>query len=488
MSNSSPSLSNNFENLFSLLQELAEKEVILPTEDLKELLKKQYHLDGETASLFANTLMKRLHKRDECHFIVKCIKNSENLNKPIEQQNKDFSYNWEHIFTTLERENCLPLLSPFFEKMMGQQDGSQEVPNEWMIKSKKSYCDTYKSNVGFYKLLLQFNKRFRENSIEFILLKGLSLTFSIYGSFGLRPFNDIDILIKKEDFITAHNILLSMGFRPDEKQMDIQFFLKEHFHFSYNFIDKKYGCKTIELHWDLFHKYFLNNFVINDFWKSTSKISFHGRKYRVLRVEHNIIYLCLHLERHALFLKQVQERENKLSFIFRNIPKFKLIWLTDIYFIIRKHRVDWSFIVENSIQWNFANSVHTVLSLINDVFDPIVPETFLKRLKDESEKEERISEKIKNRIFYNEVYKKNEKKWIDKIIEKNISVTNPKWQFRPVMLIEAIDCLFPNRNYFIHKYGSSFPLKYHRITHFLKVAFTLFVSLSRLFYYSNKSS
>ena len=50
------------------------------------------------------------------------------------------------------------------------------------------------------------------NNIRAVLLKGLALEFTVYGNTGLRQMSDVDILISREQCMTARNILISNGY------------------------------------------------------------------------------------------------------------------------------------------------------------------------------------------------------------------------------------------------------------------------------------
>jgi len=49
-------------------------------------------------------------------------------------------------------------------------------------------------------------------NIRAVLLKGLALEFTVYGNTGLRQMSDVDILISREQCMTARNILISNGY------------------------------------------------------------------------------------------------------------------------------------------------------------------------------------------------------------------------------------------------------------------------------------
>jgi hypothetical protein len=51
-----------------------------------------------------------------------------------------------------------------------------------------------------------------KENIKTVILKGLALENSVYGSSGLRQMSDVDILINRDKCINARDILISKGF------------------------------------------------------------------------------------------------------------------------------------------------------------------------------------------------------------------------------------------------------------------------------------
>ncbi len=70
-------------------------------------------------------------------------------------------------------------------------------------------------NTWLTKQWKEVNRILSEAGIKHILLKGMALEHTVYGSKGLRQMSDNDILIKKEEALRAWTILQSHGFIPE---------------------------------------------------------------------------------------------------------------------------------------------------------------------------------------------------------------------------------------------------------------------------------
>lgn len=118
-----------------------------------------------------------------------------------------------------------------------------------------------------------------ENQIEYVLLKGISLSKHIYNDMGLRDFNDNDILVHPNDIEKAKNLIISLGYeqgepmndtkvaKPNRKELlvrklssheivplvknvsDVEHFLTQHIidlHFSVNLMTKNHNVNIIK--------------------------------------------------------------------------------------------------------------------------------------------------------------------------------------------------------------------------------------------------
>lgn len=79
--------------------------------------------------------------------------------------------------------------------------------------------EAYVRSVAIRSLLLtgelvRLLKRLEAQGIPAISFKGPALASLLYGDPALRHFDDLDILVRQEDYASAKRLLLSLGYQP----------------------------------------------------------------------------------------------------------------------------------------------------------------------------------------------------------------------------------------------------------------------------------
>jgi hypothetical protein len=132
-----------------------------------------------------------------------------------------------------------------------------------------------------------------------IVLKGAALAETVYPRPSLRPFGDLDVLVRVEDTSRAHAVLSDLGYVAD---VDAWADLVAGRSCEANFFrDTALGPVVIELHTDLLNNALLRPQVsldIDGLWQRSRLAYLAGRDARVLGPEDQILHLCLHLAGH----------------------------------------------------------------------------------------------------------------------------------------------------------------------------------------------
>ena len=145
----------------------------------------------------------------------------------------------------------------------------------------------------------------RQADVPAIVLKGAAFAQNLYADCGLRPFSDVDLLVRASDVPRARQALADCGLTPerpeyadDEAAHDCQItFVQE---------DALGDGEplVVELHWNL-----LNNDRLlhaagridpERFWGASEAATVAGEPVRVLSPAHTLLHLCLHLAGHGL--------------------------------------------------------------------------------------------------------------------------------------------------------------------------------------------
>jgi len=126
---------------------------------------------------------------------------------------------------------------------------------------------------------------FTEHGIEVLPLKGPALALALYGDAALRQSNDIDLLIRRDDFSNAEALLLGQGFAA----LGVA---SEH--------DRRFlhGELLVELHFELASPRFFP-FNIDGIWSRSRCADFRGKPAHAMSKGDLVLYLCAHGLKHG---------------------------------------------------------------------------------------------------------------------------------------------------------------------------------------------
>lgn len=141
---------------------------------------------------------------------------------------------------------------------------------------------------------------FSSNGINIIPLKGIFLSYQLYGNIGLRSSGDLDILVKDEHINQAEQILEAEGYYCDFHGLELTKRQKEHVRASvhhYDFVHIKSGLH-VELHWNLgpWLPRQLQLLLSHKTWRE-----WQGRTVKCLDDDATMLLLCDHGARHEWF-------------------------------------------------------------------------------------------------------------------------------------------------------------------------------------------
>jgi hypothetical protein len=192
-----------------------------------------------------------------------------------------------------------------------------------------------------------------KEGIRALLLKGLALEHSVYGSRGLRQMSDADLLVAPEDALRARDILLKAGFvsRPMKSSL-------------YRHIILDLGNHLPELHRsgisvDLHHRLFgpEGGEIVRKALDKPEAVSITGKTYYVLPPGIALIGLVNHIFKH-----QVK-------------GEFQLRLYTDIYLLVKKHErmIFNGNLLSDADRAGISGGLRTVLTILNKFYGIDIP-------------------------------------------------------------------------------------------------------------------
>ena len=256
--------------------------------------------------------------------------------------------NWEYITEIAIEHRLAPLLYYSLKKI---DDGT--VPQEIMKTLHKTYVQSLAHSIVISRELADILKALSDMQIEVIVLKGAALASTIYPDIALRPYGDIDLLVREHDRNKTEAVFSQLGYGAlhnyrlgfSEKLANQTCYTK--------------GMASIDLHWHITGLPHSKYIDVYQFWKSAVPVNIDGVDTLILCPEHLLLHLCVHNSKHYyLYLYQ----------------------LVDISELIHHYNLDWELILEETQRYRLDFPMRYALSFVERLFDSQVPAFVLERL------------------------------------------------------------------------------------------------------------
>jgi hypothetical protein len=263
-------------------------------------------------------------------------------------------------------------LAPIVHRYFGICPNASSVPAPIRQKFLNGYRENVRRTLLLSKELYRIHKKFTDHRIDIVPFKGPILGQLAYDDLCLRPFCDIDLLIKKSDVIRAKMLLLEDGYLPEFNLDSRGETALLETGCEYCFIHPK-NRKMVELHWKIVPDYASFGLSTDDIWKNIVPIEFFGRRMMAPSPEYMFLITLVH---------------NGGKHQWEN-----LLWVQDIAQLIRM-KLDWKTIIleHKGIQRN----LNLGLFMAQDLFSVELPEEVAGQIQSDR----------KTRAFASEVYSK----------------------------------------------------------------------------------
>ena len=287
--------------------------------------------------------------------LLDCLgrKSQEEVQMSLEQMN---TAKWQQLLEHSRQYGVAPLLYSILEPLFPQIN----IPPQITEQLRNIYLKSAGRNTMLYNQLEKLLTVFNKNNVPVILLKGAYLAEEAYGNIALRPMQDIDLLIRKEDVSRAYEILTDLGYSP-VKPIHEEFDISQHHHIP-QFVGS--GKIPVEIHWNISSP--LGPFKIDpeDLWRKAVKKNVCAQNISVLCTEDLLLHIIVHLSYHDIF------EASLLSFY-------------DIKVILEKFGADieWKNLIQSADHWGIAKCFYLSLILAQKILGVSVPEEILAEFK-----------------------------------------------------------------------------------------------------------
>ena len=230
-----------------------------------------------------------------------------------------------------------------------------------MQRMKRQYFHNALRSMRANELINDVASALAEQGIPVILLKGMALLHTLYDDPGLRPLTDVDLLVAERDVQRAATQLRRIGLEEVPTADVHRRGPLCHMHAVY--------CRSetlpVELHWRLFESYQPYVFDLAEVWTQARPLPALPGNVLTMSAEHELLHLCVHLERHAVAYASLLSRADWFDLLLLPQGGGRLLWLYDVAAYLRRRslELDWDLFTRTARRWAIAGRVHAVLEL-----------------------------------------------------------------------------------------------------------------------------
>ncbi len=310
---------------------------------------------------------------------------------------------------------------------------------------RKSFEDDYFRQVTGIRSALDLAAglagRFSAAGVELIILRGPALGLTVYPRPFLRPFSDLDLLVRRDALPRAKAILREAGLKSAPGTFPDRYFERRHLHLPY--LHPETGI-PVELHWALDHPYTLSLVEYPELFSGHREADFEGKKIPVLGPADRILTLALHLVKHCPFLPELLEEREFPSLLLRGRW---LLWILDLRRAISPagEKLDWEKIAEKARRWNLEREVSDCLAAVAAVYGSLPDGVSFP-----------ISRAGRGRLLRKELYRRQmlylEGRSSSGRLTRKIFGLQAESVFRPVRILDLSGYLFPGRDWLEKRY------------------------------------
>jgi hypothetical protein len=248
---------------------------------------------------------------------------------------------WGRTAAAADYHGLTPLL------LRNLKAANASVPEDALRNMERSAAAILRNNLFLTSEMLRVTAALKESGIEAVPLKGAVLAQSLYRDLGLRPFSDIDLLLRRENIAAAETILKTFGYAPE---FTIPTQHRERWLAHQCEVTCRRGeTSRLELHWDISHPHFALDTGVENFWSRLASVKIGDASLPNLGDSDLLFTLIVHGTRHAWS---------------------RLMWLVDIAELLRTQpKIDWNAFVRNANERGAARLLATALILSRRVFD-----------------------------------------------------------------------------------------------------------------------
>jgi hypothetical protein len=269
--------------------------------------------------------------------------------QPTDRIDLPAGIDWPQFIDQAWRHDLVPLAHRFLSQ---RGDAPEDVQAQLRSEAISSLARNLRQVFGLKKAAAAFDR----SGIPWLCIKGPVIASTLYLDPGLRPFSDIDVVIRLSDFERAYAALIADGFQPDYEMAPEW----QRLRFQEQSQAALYGEGNIDLHWELLPSRYSFAQAMSGVWERAERVRVLDVLAETPSPNDTLVFLCLHAAKH--------EWE-------------RLIWLLDIAMLIaQSDRLDWEAFVEDLEHAGRKIPMLVSLMLVETLFGVRLPRRISSRL------------------------------------------------------------------------------------------------------------
>jgi hypothetical protein len=287
--------------------------------------------------------------RPEAELLLRSARVHRNLEKtdwivPLLQKEMD----WVYLKEMALQHGLMPILYQCLKS-----HAPEILPKSILTQFRDHSLSSASRSLVMTEELLSLLELLKAQGIPAIPYKGPVLAASLYKDLAIRPFNDLDILVKRKDLFKAMGLMTSLGYQPHFQltRTQVAAFLKSKYEFP---LTHRNGWLTVELKWNLVEDFFSFPLDQEGLWNRLQPVPLNGKEVLTFSPEDLLIILCMHGATHLWA---------------------SLIWICDIAQLIDVHKdLHWESVLSQARRLRSERMLYLGLSLSARLLCASLPE------------------------------------------------------------------------------------------------------------------
>ncbi len=256
----------------------------------------------------------------------------------------DVAINWETARAALEKHGLVNIAHAFIDRL----------PHEFQQQIAEEHRVSLFYNRLMHRRTAATLAALNAAKIDHMVVKGPVLAFMIYPDPTLRPYKDLDIVVREQDWGRVHQQLIKMGFdplgtqpQPPPKLIPQQVAYESEYRHPETRL-------LVEVHYDDILNAGLKSRDVAGFWQRSVECEIGGVTARTMALSDQLLHLCAHAHHHAYA---------------------EMKWLTDIGLIlsVQAADLDWDQFIRTTWVEEAQVSAYYSLLLVGKMLDIHAP-------------------------------------------------------------------------------------------------------------------